>query len=396
VNPLLTVADEVHRWKTRKQLENWDVLANGGITRKQTLTIAITTAGVQTESPLAWELHEKTRKIEKGIVSDPKFHGKIYAADPDDDPSLESTWLKASPSLEPNGGFLPVAKYREKYDSAVATGNLTSFRRYFLNLWDQKENPAIDMAKWDASAGDWKAEGLVKNPGPLVVDGVEHQRKVRPLPMGFIKQFLGRRCWAGVDLSMTTDLSAAVFLFEADDDAYDVLPFFWTPEKDLLPRERKLGVPLRRWAEEGFLELCPGAVIDYREIRRRLEWGKEVFDVQQNCFDPWNSHQLSVQMIEDGFPCVDVPQGFKHLNEPTKKIISLVAQVKLHHGGHPVMRWHAGCATLRDDRHDNVMFDKPERARSSNRIDGMSALACAIRGALVAQSVVIHYESRFR
>jgi len=46
VNPAFVVADEVHRWKTRKQLENWDVLSKGGITRKQTLTIAITTAGL--------------------------------------------------------------------------------------------------------------------------------------------------------------------------------------------------------------------------------------------------------------------------------------------------------------------------------------------------------------
>jgi len=54
VNPRVTVADELHRWKTPKTLENFDVLSAGGITRKQTLTIGITTAGVRNESPLAW------------------------------------------------------------------------------------------------------------------------------------------------------------------------------------------------------------------------------------------------------------------------------------------------------------------------------------------------------
>ena len=58
VNPSCVIADEVHRWKTRKQLENWDVLSKGGFTRRQTLTIAITTAGVQSESPLAWRLRD--------------------------------------------------------------------------------------------------------------------------------------------------------------------------------------------------------------------------------------------------------------------------------------------------------------------------------------------------
>jgi phage terminase large subunit-like protein len=69
VNPAVVIADEIHRWKTRKQLDNWDVLSNGGITRRQTLTIAITTAGVQNESPLAWRIAASTLDID--TMSDP-------------------------------------------------------------------------------------------------------------------------------------------------------------------------------------------------------------------------------------------------------------------------------------------------------------------------------------
>ena len=61
----------------------------------------------------------------------------------------------------------------------------------------------------------------------------------------------------------------------------------------------------------------------------------------------------------------------------TKKIIELVTMGRLHHGGHPVLRWMAGCAATQDDRRDNIMFDKPDRAKSANRIDGLSAMACA-------------------
>ncbi len=161
VNPAVVIADEIHRWKTRKQLDNWDVLSNGGITRRQTLTIAITTAGVQNESPLAWRLHEKARKIEEGIVSDVKFYGRIYGARKEDDPADPATWIKANPSLKQNGGFLDIEKIREKYVSHEAEGDLTSFKRYYLNMWDQKESRAIDMVKWDASAGDWHASGLL-------------------------------------------------------------------------------------------------------------------------------------------------------------------------------------------------------------------------------------------
>jgi phage terminase large subunit-like protein len=222
VNPAFVVADEVHRWKTRKQIENWDVLSKGGITRRQTLTIAITTAGVQNESPLAWKLHEKTRRIEEGIVTDDRFYGKIYGAAAEDDPADPATWYKANPSLvqinekgEVTDGFITEDMIRKEYETAESEGDLTSFKRYFLNVWDQKENRAIEIAKWDAGAGDWKTPGLL----PIMLED-----KVRTLPHDFMARFFQRRCWAGVDLSMTTDLTSVVFLFPGDDDSYDVLP----------------------------------------------------------------------------------------------------------------------------------------------------------------------------
>lgn len=393
VNPGCVAADEVHRWKTRKQLENWDVLSKGGITRRQTLTIAITTAGVQEESPLAWKLHEKTRKIADGVVSDPGFYGRIYGAEKTDDPSLEETWIKANPSLLENGGFLDKNKIRKEYVKALGEGDLTSFKRYFLNVWDQKENRAIDMAQWDASSGGWKAEGLLEATPESqfrLSDGTN--RIVRPLRHDALARFIGRRCWAGVDLSMTTDTTAVAFVFpREEEDTYDVLPFFWLPDANIRRMEIKLGVPLQQWARDGFLELAPGRVIEYRDVQARLEWGASMFDLEEICFDPWNSRQISVQMIESGYKCVEVRQGYNTLNEPTKKILRLVAVAGLHHGGHPLLRWHAGCASTENDRRDNIMFGKPDREKSTSRIDGMSAIATALSRAIVAEKNTITY-----
>ncbi len=155
--------------------------------------------------------------------------------------------------------------------------------------------------------------------------------------------------------------------------------------------ERKLGVPLRQWAEQGFLELCPGNVIDYRDIRARLDWGRQMFDLQEICWDPWNSRQISVPMLEDGHRCFDIRQGYMSLSEPTKKIISSVGEGKFHHGGHPVYRWNAGCASTVSDGKDNIMFVKPNRAASANRIDGMSATANAMARAIAAESNYMTY-----
>jgi phage terminase large subunit-like protein len=383
VNPACTVADEVHRWKTRKQLENWDVLSNGGITRRQTLTIAITTAGVQNESPLAWRLHEKTRKIQQGIVEDPKFYGRIYCAGRDDDPGDAKTWVKANPSLIENGGFVELEKIREKFVSHAAEGDLTSFKRYYLNMWDQKEQQIIDMAKWDASAGPWIAAGLLpKRP----------EEKVRGLPEHLMAYFRQRECWAGVDLSMTTDLSAVSFVFPREQEkAFDVLVFCWIPEEGVRKREQRDGMPYRLWLEQGFLESCPGEVIDYRDIKARLEWGNEMFRLQEICFDPWNSRQISTPMVEDGYTCVEIRQGFATLSEPSKKLLELITAGKLYHGGHPVLRWNASCVAAKE-ANDNLLFAKPERSKSTARIDGISATVNALsRAILTNQNLTIKY-----
>lgn len=395
VNPAFFVADEVHRWKTRKQLENWDVLSKGGITRRQTLTIAITTAGVREESPLAWRLHEKTRRIEEGIVSDPRFYGKVYAADPSDDPSLPSTWIKANPSLKQNGGFLDIEKIKKEYETAASEGSLTSFRRYFTNVWDQKEERAIDMQKWDTSAGGWKAMGLVARRDPVLINNTLVEDKVRPLPDEHLARFVGRRCWAGVDLSMTTDFTAIVFLFPCDqEDEYDALPFVWFPDSKLKKMEVKLGVPLAQWESQGFLELSPGDVIDYRDVRARLEWGASMFDLREICWDPWNSRQISVPMIEDGYKCIEVRQGYQTLNEPTKKLLEMVARGKFHHGGHPVFRWHAGCACTATDGRDNIMFSKPDREKTTSRIDLLAGSANGLSRAMLSAHAHSVYETR--
>jgi phage terminase large subunit-like protein len=376
VNPSFVVADELHRWRTRKQLENWDVLPLGGITRRQPLTIALTTAGVQNESPLAWRLHEKTCRIQDGVVSDPSFVGRIYGALALDDWTSEATWIKSNPSLKERGGFLDIAKIREKYESSLSDPESQSaFRRYYLNIWDQKENRVIDLAKWDASSGPWAAAGLLpKPPG----------EKVCPLPGNLMARFVMRRCWAGVDLSMTTDLTAVSFVFPCDDGGYDVLPFFWIPGDGIRKRELRDGMPYHSWVNQGFMESSSGNVIDYRDVKARLEWGAQVFDLQEICFDPWNSRQISVLMVEEGYPCIEIRQGVMSLSELSKKLLELVTSGKLYHGGHPVLRWNASCLTAKE-QNDNLMFTKTERSTSSSRIDGIAATVNALAGAIVAQ-----------
>jgi phage terminase large subunit-like protein len=196
-----------------------------------------------------------------------------------------------------------------------------------------------------------------------------------------------------VDLSMTTDMSAVAFVFPAEDGYFDILPFFWMPENGIKKRELYDGMPYRTWADQGLLELCPGDVIDVREIRKRLEWGDRMFDLQELCFDPSEARQLSVPMLDDGYTCIDVRQGYNMLSEPCKKILELVACGKLRHGGHPILRWNAMCLASKE-HNDQLMWAKPERQKETARIDGIAATTDAMVRAMLPGNGPSVYESR--
>ena len=71
----------------------------------------------------------------------------------------------------------------------------------------------------------------------------------------------------------------------------------------------------------------------------------------------------------------------KSLSEPAKEFEKLIVDKKLRHGGHPVMRWMVGNASVRRDSNDNIVPDKQE---SKSKIDGILSTLNALGRAIVA------------
>ena len=73
-------------------------------------------------------------------------------------------------------------------------------------------------------------------------------------------------------------------------------------------------------------------------------------------------------------------QGFPEvLAAPTAELERLVISPALWHGGHPVLRWNASNVAVRQDPAGNI---KPDKERSREQIDGISALVDALGRAL--------------
>jgi len=123
------------------------------------------------------------------------------------------------------------------------------------------------------------------------------------------------------------------------------------------------------------MKTTPGSVIDQAFIRAELNAMAKEFKVKEIAFDSWNAMALATELESDGIAVVEVRQGFKTLSEPTKELSALVATGKLHHGGHPVLRWMADNLVVREDANGNIA---PNKQRAGEKIDAIVALIMAL------------------
>jgi len=174
-------------------------------------------------------------------------------------------------------------------------------------------------------------------------------------------------------------------------------PIFLDTRDNLRDRPNQESAKYRTWAAKGFINLTEGNVVDFAAVERRLVELRDLakLRIQEVGFDPWNATQMAQNLDAEGFTMVEIRQGYRTLSEPTKELQSAAVQGTLRHGGHPVLRWMADCMTVRQDENGNVRPVKPDRQKSSKRIDGIVAAIMAMSRALVhGGEVPSCYESR--
>ena len=343
LNVSACIFDELHTQPTRAL---YDVMTQGsGDARKQPLWFFLTTAGTDRNS-ICWEVHQKALDILEGRKNDPRFYPVLFGLPDEADWTNEENWYRANPSLDHT---ITIDKVRDAFRKAQETpADENQFRQLRLNQWVKQSVRWMPMDKWDECGG--------------VVDPYALE---------------GRACYAGLDLSSTSDLTALVLVFPptSEDEPYRVLPFFWLPEETLSLRVRRDHVPYDQWAKRGFIQTTEGNVVHYGFIERFICELGERYDIREIAHDRWNATMMVQTLEDDGFTMVPFGQGFKDMSPPTKELMRIVLEHKLCHGGHPVLRWNMDNAYVRTDPAGNLKLDKE---KSTEKIDGVVALVMAL------------------
>jgi phage terminase large subunit-like protein len=356
-NPSMVLFDEV---LTQKDRHLWDAMRQGFGTRRQPILIATTTAAY-TSARFALEEHEYGENLLNSPAADParfvylrntprdwNWRDEGQPADPER--GIPATgWYAANPAL---GSFLNISNLRAEAVEAEAKPSAeNAFRVFRLNQWTSQAERWIDMQTWDRNGGE-----------PVLREDL-----------------LGRCCYAGLDLASVSDFTAWVLLFpgspeDPEAEGFTVLPRFWLPSKALKARGVQRAT-LEYWRDMGWLTITDGDVTDYRVVREEISQDAEDFCIDLFGYDPWNATNLVTELEDGGLEGVKAPQTSARMTDPCKWMETLLAEGTLRHGGNPVLRWMA----------DNVEVQytadglfKPSKAKSGDKIDGISALLNAL------------------
>ncbi len=342
----MALIDELHEHPTAMVVEKMQAGTKG---RRQPLIFEITNSGYDRNS-VCWQHHDYSVKVLEGIIPDDGWFAYVCQLDEGDDWQDEAVWRKANPNLDVSITRKYLREQVREAQGMPAKQNIV--KRLNFCIWTEQANRWLDMARWDACDAAVDPEELV-----------------------------GKPCFAGLDLSTTTDITALVLAFPDDEGNIAVLPRFWVPGDNIRQRVERDRVPYDQWVDQGLIEATEGNVVDYDVIRERIRELGERYDIRQIAIDRWNATQITTQLMGDGFDMVPWGQGFASMSAPTKELEKLVLGKQIRHGGHPVLRWMASNVAVAQDAAGNI---KPAKDKSTERIDGIVALVMAI-GLIIRQ-----------
>jgi len=348
-DPSWGVVDEYHAHQTNEIV---DVQKSGMIARKSPLLVYITTAGFDLNSP-CFEMYNYTSDIlnpDTETENDDIFVA-IYELDKDDDVKDERNWAKANPIV----ATYPEGMQSIRSELKIALDQPEKMRNFLtknMNVWyEYAENGYMDLSKWNRC-------------------------ETSPSEMeAFMK---GANVYLGIDLSMTTDLTAVGWV-AVKGGKFMVGQHSFMPDAKYTERMSKDRTRYDVFRDKGYLTLTEGDIVDYFYVKEWVVDFCSKYNVLQIGFDKWNASHFAQDLMNDGYPMLEIPQSITQLSEPTKKFREAVYEGKVLQMGDSMLKWALNNAILKLDQQENVMIGKQV---SKDRIDPIAAVINAFSRAM--------------
>ena len=262
--------------------------------------------------------------------------GLLFELDEGDDFNDEINWWKANPlqmSLENGRKFL-----RQEYKKGLKIPSaMKEFRIKILNerLNGVLENGYVDFEQW--------RKGCLKN-----------------------INLEGKEVVIGVDLSLTTDLTAVSIMYK-DEDKYYLTSHGFLPE-DSLP-ERREKIDYRSFQEKGYCTITSGAIVNYTIVEEYIRKIESNYKCKIKCIvsDPFNAMQMMESLSKD-YEVILLKQTYSNLSPVIKQFRDDIYLGKVFYENNKLLDWcMSNTTTIKGRTTDDILLAKENKNKT--RID---------------------------
>lgn len=340
IRPSCYIADEVGAFTNN---DNIQAMRKGQLSVMNPICIKTTTAYANSESIMIEEL-EYDRAVLNGTIKNPRLFCLLYYC------SKEEAWTeeglyKANPlRVEEN--------YKEIREDRETSKSKTSEQKEFLT-----KNMNIFL----------ETDELEK------YVNIEYWKKCRITLKEFKKRIKGKKIKVGIDLSVTTDLTAVGIAFEDEGTIYCYSHGF-LPEDNLADRREK--IDYKEYERKKYCDIHPGMTVDYDKVEKFVRGIETMFECEIDSIitDPMNAGEMIGRLAED-YDITKLKQTYTLLSPSTKEFRKKMYDGKVKYAENELLDWNMNNATTSVGKSDDEMLNKQDK--NKQRIDMVVVLIFA-------------------
>ncbi|MCJ8173968.1 terminase large subunit [Clostridium botulinum] len=333
IRPAAVCCDEVGAFISN---DNIQAMRKGQLSVKNPLMLKLTTAYAESDSVMLEEL-EYDRAVLNGVVDNKRLFALLYYA------TLEEAWTdeglyKANPlRVEENYKEIKAdretAKIKKSEQEEFLTKNLNIF------LQTNELNKYLDINYW---------------------------KKCKITDEEFRRRIKGKKVKIGVDMSVTTDLTAVGIEFEDEGIIYCNSHGF-LPE-DSLPNRREKHIDYRKYEKEGYCNIHKGMTVNYSKVEKYIRGIEEKYECTIECIvtDPMNAKEM-MERLSDDYDVILLKQTFTNLSPATKEFRKKIYDFEVRYVENELLDWNMNNASTTKGKADDEMLIKENK--NKQRID---------------------------
>ena len=343
-NPSLCICDEIASWEGDNGLKTYEVMKSGMGARTEPILLSCSTAGYVNDS-IYDELIKRGTRFLLGESKEKRLLPFLYMIDDPERWNDINELQKSNPNL---GVSISVDYLLEEI--AIAEGSLSKKAEFFTKYCNVKQNSSLA----------WLSAQTVESCFGAHLE---------------LEDFRSSYCVAGIDLSQTTDLTAAVVVIERGGELY-VFAKFWLPAEKIEEATQRDNLPYNIYIQRGLLEPSGDNFVDYHDCYDWITNLVEEYEILPLMvgYDRYSAQYLIQDLVKYGCRTDDVYQG-DNLWNVLQEIEGLMKDGRVHCGDNDLLKVHFLNSAIK-------MSVERGRGRlvklnATSHIDGMAAVADA-------------------